>query len=153
MKEQPSAYLRTLGPVECVLVSNTDFYIYSFFLHWGTDVSSPCHSWRTEREHAKESSGSSYSSPSAKLPKISSIQEGLFCKSTSLGWGLHLWNQEEWTGHYSQKKFFFTWKDYPWIQCYLRCCTVLKQARTTIDHRVVVFLVFLVKPSSHEQFV
>lgn len=66
------------------VASNTEFYIYSLFLHWETDISSSCHSWRTQTEYTKESSDSSYSSPSAILPKISSIQEDLFPKSTSL---------------------------------------------------------------------
>ena len=114
-----------------------------FFTHipssfTGRDVSSPCHSCRTEGEHVKESSNISYLSPSAILP-MTKIQEGLFSKSTSL---FGLWralmksrtNRSLFLG-----AFIFTRRDNSWIWCYLRGCTVSKQAMTITEHRLLVF--------------
>lgn len=77
MREQPSVSW-DMGN-RSLLASNTNFYIYSLLLHWERDVSSLCHSWRTDMQKRVATS----LTPSAILP-MTSIQEGLFSKSTSL---------------------------------------------------------------------
>lgn len=135
MREQPSAPWDT-GNSGMSLVSNANFYIHSLFLHSERDVSSHWHPCRTEREHAKERSNFSYFSLSVTL-LMTSIHEGFFSKSTSLfGVWTALKKSRRTSRSLLPEAYFFPWRD-SWR--YLRCCAVLKQAMTIIEHRVVVF--------------
>lgn len=85
---------------------------------------------------------------------MASIQEGLFSKSMSF---FGLWRALVKSRRTNRSLFpgalFFTWRDNSLIWGHLRCCTLLKQAMTIIEHCVVVLLFFLAEPSSHEKLI